>query len=133
MYRQLSTLVDGWVQHENLQNKERMATLHEKMVAVVGAPAGRDLRGGKKAWTTEQIKQYAVHVTQQKSAAANEMEQLLGAFQAVSLAEQPTAPATAVDALEAAMARLSVGQTGGRRHRKSRRARRRHRKTRRHH
>jgi hypothetical protein len=111
-----------------------MATLHAKMVAVVGEPTGKALRGGKTAWSAEQLKQYAIYVTQQKSAAATEMEQLLGAFQAVSLAAQPAAPATAMDALESAMAGLGLGgQKGGRRYRKSRRVRHRHRRTRRHH
>lgn len=124
-----------------------MATLHEKMrAALMEEPKGKMLRNGKQAWSAEQVKKYATLVSQQKAATANEMDQLLGAFQAVSLAEQPAAapaarPVDPMAQLEAAMAALGMGQQGGRRHRKShrkshrkaRRSRKAHRKSRRHH
>lgn len=105
-------------------------------------PAGHMLRSGKQAWSADQLKRYATHVAQQKTAIASEMDQLLGAFQAVTLAEAPRAAAAAqpidpLAALEQAMAGLGLGQRGGKRksrrhHRKSQKSRKAQRKSRRH-
>jgi hypothetical protein len=103
-------------------------TLHQKMVAVVGAPAGRALRGGKQSWSQDQLVRYAAHVKANEQQHAQEVDALVVALAGLDMAGRD-------DYLAAAMAAMGLGGQGGqgggrRRHRSRRHRSRKHRKAR---